>query len=562
VLPAAFVLTVVLAVMGAAAAYQLPPDAPAGFDNETNGFKDQKTFDADKAAFDETEEVFQKDAVKNANGCVVKEEVRGGLGPIYNSTSCTACHQNAGFVERKEMTPGKGKFANVNPPDSNPKIFFSGNDAVSGTSSQVSEIRAGHDEVLKDEIFFRDAPGGSVIQQRAIDPSVQERVPVEENIRTLRIATSVLGDGFVESIPDSAIWDVRKDQARLHPDMVGFAVCVPAVIDVKKIENGQPTDFFFEGRIGRFGWKNQESSLMNFAAGAYVAEMGITSPLQPKENSFLGRPAPVAAVDPLQDPEDRAELPRIKFGKDVEAFARFMRSTKVPPRGAITGDVVEGEKVFKQIGCNICHVDTFHTAPEHTQFGDLTVDSHLGGKTIHPYSDFLLHDVGTGDGIVQTQYAEFPPFPIAEGAVIHDKRLNALLQCKREDIPNDRLRLQNRSKDITALAEVGETPAIQVVLPTGTSLRVGDLSGLAMLSLRDNAPFEMPLLYTITTANMIRTAPLWGLRTRPQLLHDGRALTLEDAIDAHHNQGEKSRLLFKARPDAQKKQLIAFLNSL
>jgi CxxC motif-containing protein (DUF1111 family) len=61
---------------------------------------------------------------------------------------------------------------------------------------------------------------------------------------------------------------------------------------------------------------------------------------------------------------------------------------------------------------------------------------------------------------------------------------------------------------------------------------------------------------------MIRTAPLWGLRTRPQLLHDGRALTLPDAINAHHKQAEKSRLLFNALSDLRKKQLLDFLNSL
>jgi CxxC motif-containing protein (DUF1111 family) len=89
-----------------------------------------------------------------------------------------------------------------------------------------------------------------------------------------------------------------------------------------------------------------------------------------------------------------------------------------------------------------------------------------------------------------------------------------------------------------------------------------NLLGLGALSPETNELFQMPLLYTITTAQMIRTAPLWGMRTRPQLLHDGRALTLIDAIEAHHNQAEKSRLLFNARTVLEKKQLLAFLNSL
>src|ERR1044071_10355462 len=127
-LPVVFVIAVVFAVMGVARNELLPPqEAPAAFDNQTNGFTpDQKDFDEDRAAFDETEGVFHKPEVKDANGCVVQEEVRGGLGPVYNSTSCVACHQNAGFVDTPVMTTQKGS------------------DSLSGTSRQVSDIRAGH----------------------------------------------------------------------------------------------------------------------------------------------------------------------------------------------------------------------------------------------------------------------------------------------------------------------------------------------------------------------------------------------------------------------------------
>lgn len=594
ILPAAFAITAVLAVMGAArveTAFPLAPaptpsPAPAAFDNKSNGFTDQKDFDKDKDAFDETEEVFHKDKTKD------REEVRGGLGPVYNSTSCVACHQNAGFVVMKK---GAGKFTNENPPGS--RKFFSGNDAVSGPSSQVSEIRAGHNEVLNNKIFFRDAPGGSVIQQRAIDPRIQERVPVEEDKRALRIATNVLGDGFVESIPDKAIIDIRNGQT---PDVRGFAVCDPVAVDVKRIPqtpngqpdldaDGQPKDFVFEARVGRFGWKSQEASLLNFAAGAYAAEMGITSPLNRDENTFLGRS--VAAFDPVKDPEDHADFmmnPAIRFGQDVEAFARFMRSTKAPPRTItpeVAASVREGEKRFREVGCNACHVEKFTTAPAGTKFGDFTVDTNLGNKIIHPYSDFLLHDIDTPDNIVQTQYAEFPPFPITRSAVtspadfardplnarvsydINVDRLNALLRCESEQGSPSLDSLQvDRLQDRSALSELQRiytrTPPIRVERATDSFRRLGVLGGLKRLSLTDNELFQMPLLFTITTARMIRTAPLWGLRTRPQLLHDGRALTLVDAIEAHHKQAEKSRLLFNALPDSKKKQLLDFLNSL
>jgi hypothetical protein len=87
--------------------------------------------------------------------------------------------------------------------------------------------------------------------------------------------------------------------------------------------------------------KAQEASLLSFSAGAYLNEMGITSPLQSRENTSNGRD--VSQFDLVADPEDEAKRkPNIKpkkhedfehpFGEDVEAFARFMRSTKVPRR--------------------------------------------------------------------------------------------------------------------------------------------------------------------------------------------------------------------------------------
>jgi len=81
-------------------------------------------------------------------------------------------------------------------------------------------------------------------------------------------------------------------------------------------------------RVGRFGWKNSVATLLSFSAGAYLFEMGITSPLQPREQTSLGRS--VAFADTVADPEDTGG--EEGHGEDVEAFTRFMRSTKAPPR--------------------------------------------------------------------------------------------------------------------------------------------------------------------------------------------------------------------------------------
>src|SRR5439155_16087032 len=84
----------------------------------------------------------------------------------------------------------------------------------------------------------------------------------------------------------------------------------------------------------------------------------------------------------------------------------FMRASKVPPRDAAlaaTADAINGSNLFDGIGCNVCHTRSITTSPAGTSIngGAFIVPAALGNKVIHPFSDFLLHNIGTGDGIVQ-----------------------------------------------------------------------------------------------------------------------------------------------------------------
>jgi len=369
-------------------------EAPAAFDNLTNGFDPQATYDGNREAFEEV------------------ETVADGLGPTYNAQSCRECHQNI----------------------------------VTGGASQVTEHRTGH---VKDGQFY-ESPGGSLIQSRSTDPDAAEHVLVQEDIRTFRISTNTLGAGFVEAISNSTLLGIRDRQPA---DMRGTALTVP-VLEANSAS-----------RIGRFGWKSQHASLESFSADAYLNEMGVTSPLLPLENTSMGND--MSAYDKVADPEDN--------GDDVVAFANFMRATKAPPRGNIDQTVLAGEAVFKQLGCATCHIPSITTAPAGTVIngGALRVKPAVGGKVIHPYSDFLLHDIGTGDGI-----------PV---------------------LPTDEL---------------------------------------------------------ASTANQIRTAPLWGLRTRNRLMHDGLTFTYEEAVRRHGGQALKSRQAAASLDAQQRAALLAFLASL
>jgi len=366
-------------------------EAPAGFDDETNGYISQKSYDDFRETFNEV------------------EEVEDGLGPVFNDKGCGNCH----------------------------------NVPVAGGSSDTLETRAGK---LVDGVFV-DHPGGSLVHDQAISRDIVEKLQPGED-RTFRSSLNVLGDGFVEAIADQTIIDIYNGQPS---DVRGMLIYVPVLEASGK------------SRVARFGWKNQHASLESFAADAYLNEMGITSPLQRFENTSDGRD--VSKYDTVPDPEDD--------GKDIQQFVDFMRATKVPPRGTIAAaDDKAGQAIFEKIGCASCHVPTIVTASVGTSIngGTYSVPPALGNKVIHPYSDFLLHDIGTGDPIVQNG-----------GQGTYDK---------------------------------------------------------------------------------VRTPPLWGLRTRNLLLHDGKSKTISDAIRRHDGQAEKAYSAYKSLSPKETDQLLTFLESL
>ncbi len=281
-----------------------------------------------------------------------------GLGPVYNARSCAECHQNP----------------------------------VTGGSSQVSELRVGHrsssGNFVNPSIVLGDGhttvPNRSLVNDRSICADAQERAPASETTRTFRLSVSVLGDGFVEAIDDQTMLNIAGQERILSRGTIaGEAIQVP-VLEAP----GQT-------RVGRFGWKDQQASLLSFAADAYLNEQGITSRLNPTDST--------AVCKTTSDPED---LPDSTGMADIDHQANFMRGTMAPPVNATlqaSADGLAGQKIFSQIGCAFCHTASITTSPAGTVLngGTFVVPAALGSKIIHPYGDYLLHDVGTGDGIVQ-----------------------------------------------------------------------------------------------------------------------------------------------------------------
>jgi CxxC motif-containing protein (DUF1111 family) len=270
------------------------------------------------------------------------ETPQEGVGPVFNDVSCANCH----------------------------------NVAATGGGSAVLETRFG--TTAADGTFDPLMQyGGSLIQSQGIGAwgtcdYVGEIVPSEATITAHRRTTPLFGLGLVDAVPDATFYAIAANEAH-NPDGIAGTVSV-----VTNIATGQ-------NAVGKFGWKGQNPTLFQFSGDAYLNEMGITSPEFPNENCPQGD---CASLSCNPDPGLNDD------GTDVQEFADFMTYLAPPPRGPINAQVLLGQVVFAGLGCAGCHVSNLTTGPNPV--------GALNKVTFHPYSDFLLHDMGTlGDGITQ-----------------------------------------------------------------------------------------------------------------------------------------------------------------
>jgi CxxC motif-containing protein (DUF1111 family) len=339
------------------------------------------------------------------------ETIEEGLGPVFNEASCATCHSGpvGGTTGRKETRFGR---------------------MAGGGFDPLTEL------------------GGSLIQDRGIGlvitaatsfRFVGEVVPASATATARRITTPLFGLGLVDAVPDEELLQLARLEAGTSPATAG----TPSM--TTEIRTGRT-------RVGRFGWKAQVPTLFQFSGDAYLNEMGITNPEFPHENCPQGD---CSALDhnPLQTLNDD--------GAGVVQFTDFMTLLAPPPRGNLSLQVLKGRAIFALIGCAACHTPALVT-------GRSPVAA-LSNRVFQPFSDFLLHDMGSlGDGIAQGS----------------------------------------------------------------------------------------------ATTRQMRTAPLWGVRTRALLLHDGRATSLDAAILAHDGQGKEARDRFLRLSPGARFSLRQFLRSL
>jgi CxxC motif-containing protein (DUF1111 family) len=352
-----------------------------------------------------------------------EENVAEGLGPVFNDNACVACHTGpstaiGGSNGRLETRFGKVTGTNFDP------LLSLGGSLVQENGIKRGDSSAGLPAV---------AACGVPFQFKG------EKVPSAATVSAQRRTTNLFGLGFVDTLTDSQLDALAAQEAKTNPATAGT---VSRVIDP---DTTRPA-------VGRFGWKAQVPTLHAFAGDAYLNEMGITNPSFPDESCPQGDCAQLVC-NPVPGLNDD--------GGDVTNFANFMTLLAAPPRGPIDSHVSAGEKVFSKIGCAQCHTPDLTSGPSPI--------AALDHKHFAPYSDFLLHDMGSlGDGI-------------AQGAA---------------------------------------------------------------------------------NTRMMRTAPLWGLRTVKKFLHDGRNASLQNAIAAHDGQGAAARTAFQGLSNTDRADLLSFLGSL
>jgi len=309
------------------------------------------------------------------------EGLDDGLGPIFNETGCGRCHTQGAIggagvqIERRFGRFDNGRFNSL--------------------ANKGGSLRQ-----LKTVVSFTGKNGQSCTVPLEVEPA-------EATVHNVgRLTTPLFGAGLIDSLPDSVI----IANANAQPTSIrGIVNKVPILIPTL----GDSTQTVGGLRVGRFGWKAGVATLNQFSADAYVNEMGITTQHCVNGNSILSfatESKPNGIAQPVGC-DDRglggAGIPAgtddgvgscagglSEIQDDVAFFAQFMTFLAPAPRVAIDPNVnLQGGTVFNRIGCAGCHLLKDYVTPAHPANG---VPANF---SFRPRSDFLVHDIGTGDSI-------------------------------------------------------------------------------------------------------------------------------------------------------------------
>jgi CxxC motif-containing protein (DUF1111 family) len=317
-------------------------------------------------------------AIDSVSGTMAGEP-DSGLGPAYNANSCASCHSQ----------PAIGGTS----PSNNPQIATA---TVDGATNTIPDFITATGPVREPRFAFQlkstgrlsQTPDGGVHDVFTIagrsDASgcnmAQPNFAQMEKLGNLifRIPTPIFGSGLIENIPEATLYANMAAQSVLK-QVLGIS--------------GHPNISGNDGTITRFGWKAQNKSVEMFAGEAYNVEMGVTNELFPDE-----RMLPPASCLYNSTPEDTTNFPAsgAEILSDVVAFSNFMRlsapptpSTKGIPGNPSPRSIENGQSLFTQVHCNLCHTPSL-------QSGSSDFAAGLSNQNVALFSDLLVHHMGSG----------------------------------------------------------------------------------------------------------------------------------------------------------------------
>jgi CxxC motif-containing protein (DUF1111 family) len=318
---------------------------------------------------------------------------RGG-GPLPNLTPVELREFAEGFTaQRTHLFAQQG----LGPAFNAARCYQCHSNPALGGQSKVTVVRFGSSAGGTYDPLI--ALGGPVLQAKALSPACAEALPANADVVSVRNVTSTFGAGLIEAIPDQEILDRTAAEFAANPAMAGRPNLVTGVSDGVL-------------HVGRFGWKAQRALIVDAVGEAMLNELGITNAVFPSESAPGGNAAVLAQCDTVADPEDTGDMLT-----KLSNLLRFL--APVPPPRNPSVLVQQGEALFRAVGCDFCHYSAYVAA---------SANPVLDGKHVDLFSDLLLHDIGTGDGVVQgdAQGNEFRTAPLwlVRGAdpYLHDGR--------------------------------------------------------------------------------------------------------------------------------------------
>jgi CxxC motif-containing protein (DUF1111 family) len=297
----------------------------------------------------------------SAPGSVV---TRDGLGPLFNARSCSGCHFKDGRGRAPEPgEPMRSMLVRVSLPGQQPDPHY-------GDQLQTDAVEGARPEA-EISVRYRELPGafadGEPYSLRAPTITIEGAnygALAEGLQKSGRAAPALIGLGLLEAVPERVVEALADPDDRNRDGISGRAHYVPSASRGRR-------------SLGRFGWKAEQPTVLDQTAGAFLGDMGLTSRLFGSENH---RPEQAIDLPSGGQPELTDQV--------LDSVVLYARTLAVPQRRA-TAQVQQGEALFTEAGCAGCHVPTLTTDAG-------VVPAELAARTIHPYTDLLLHDLGAG----------------------------------------------------------------------------------------------------------------------------------------------------------------------